>query len=186
ACAFGSRDRVASGGDDRILRIWENGQVTMQMRRHENAILALSFSPTEPIIVSASKDHTLRLWSLDSQSLVHTITDAENAFTACAFNDDGSQIIAGTDQGKLILYARSSNEVTVIDANVGAAVKSCGFSAKSRLVYAVSAAGLRLWTVSSLKPLTAFRADPPLACGALNGDLMALGDTKGKLSLLQL
>ena len=61
---------IASGGDDKTIRIWDicTGHQTSVMNRHTSAVLSIDFSPDGQTLVSSSFDTTLRLWDVKSGS----------------------------------------------------------------------------------------------------------------------
>ncbi len=56
--------RIASGGRDRVIRIWDpsNGEEMAHLPGHTNYVFSLAFSPDGSTLVSGSGDHTVRLW----------------------------------------------------------------------------------------------------------------------------
>lgn len=58
---------VASGGADRVVRLWDTktGEMLRRFEGHRMTITAVSFSPDGRRLGSASLDHTIRVWHLD-------------------------------------------------------------------------------------------------------------------------
>ncbi len=61
--------RVASGGDDRALRVWAPGEPSADtvFEGHEAEVTALAFSPAEPLLVSGDLVGSVRCWDLDAR-----------------------------------------------------------------------------------------------------------------------
>ncbi|KAJ7098546.1 WD40-repeat-containing domain protein [Mycena belliarum] len=59
--------RVAVGGADRMVCVWdvESGRVVYKLPGHKGTVTAVDFHPTEPIILTGSKDGTMLLGELD-------------------------------------------------------------------------------------------------------------------------
>ena len=65
AAAAGQLPIVASAGYDRAVRIWDADlQPVATLLGHEDAVRAVRWAPSRAALVSASNDHTLRLWRL--------------------------------------------------------------------------------------------------------------------------
>jgi WD40 repeat protein len=58
---------LASGGADRVVRLWDikTGEMLRRFEGHRMTIMAVSFSPDGRRLGSASLDHTIRVWRLD-------------------------------------------------------------------------------------------------------------------------
>ncbi|KAJ7261418.1 WD-repeat protein [Mycena rebaudengoi] len=58
---------VGVGGVDRMVCVWEveSGRVVYKLPGHKGTVTAVDFHPTEPIILTASKDGTMLLGELD-------------------------------------------------------------------------------------------------------------------------
>lgn len=66
ALEFSRRDLImASGGDDRIIRLWDQdtGQQRAALKGHQGGIADLQFSADGEVLVSASLDRTVRIWN---------------------------------------------------------------------------------------------------------------------------
>jgi WD40 repeat protein len=56
--------RIASGGRDRLVRLWDaaTGEELVRLPGHSDYVYSLAFSPDGKTLVSSSGDTTLRLW----------------------------------------------------------------------------------------------------------------------------
>ena len=59
---------LATGGEDRMIRLWEVSTVRLlaEWEAHDGNVSALAFRPDAPTLVSGSTDGTLKLWDLVS------------------------------------------------------------------------------------------------------------------------
>ena len=57
---------MASGGEDRRIRLWDlgTGRELARWEGHEAEVTALAFSPDGALLVSGARDGTVRVWDL--------------------------------------------------------------------------------------------------------------------------
>jgi WD40 repeat protein len=57
---------VASAGEDSVVRVWDShtGKLVRNFRSHTGLVSSLSFSPDGRLLVSGSRDHTVKVWDL--------------------------------------------------------------------------------------------------------------------------
>ena len=60
---------LVTGGADKALELWEvtSGRLLGQMQGHTSDIKSVAFTPNGRLIISASDDRSVRIWSLDHQ-----------------------------------------------------------------------------------------------------------------------
>jgi len=88
---------LATGAEDKIIRVWEIATRTIRMRLpgHEQDIYSLDFSGNGRMLASGSGDKTVRLWSLDTEK--ETVNMAiEDGVTTVALSKDGRLVAAGS------------------------------------------------------------------------------------------
>lgn len=71
---------------------------------HGGPVKGLALSPDTQIMVSASFDYTVALWSTDVISTKATLYGHEAAVNVAAFSPDGSQLATGGDDGLILLW----------------------------------------------------------------------------------
>src|SRR5262249_26522761 len=69
AVAFSPKDDgglVASAGEDSAVKIWDShtGKVVRSFRGHTGLVTSLAFSPDGRLLVSGSRDHTVKVWDM--------------------------------------------------------------------------------------------------------------------------
>ena len=99
-----SSELLASGGSDRIIRIWDraDGRFT-HLVGHTRTVNDLCFSPDEKLLASASADSTIRLWRLQDRSS-RVLEDHGSGVLSVAFSRDGATLVSGDCLGNIRLW----------------------------------------------------------------------------------
>jgi hypothetical protein len=91
--------RIASGGRDRVVRLWdaERGEELVRLPGHTNYIFSLAFSPDGVTLASGSGDSTVRLWEtaplsgrLEARRDLAALKDEAEAVVARLFRAEGT------------------------------------------------------------------------------------------------
>ena len=139
---------IASGSTDNTIHLWSIGTEECHViRKHEDNINTVSFSPTDPqLLLSASEDDTVRQWGIDGHQI-----DPPYAGSYVAFSSDGTQFVSCAQKA-----------VTVQNTDFGATVakfylidsipKHCCFSPDGRLITASVGNTIYVWDISSPDP----------------------------------
>ncbi len=69
---------------------------------HENGVKSIAISNN--LLVSASKDETVKVWGINSGTEVSTCYGHDNEVTSVSFSPDGNQAISGDLDGIIILW----------------------------------------------------------------------------------
>jgi WD40 repeat protein len=97
--------RLASGGADRIGRLWDVGtrRVVSTFKGHENAIAAVAFSAKGDLLATGSFDHTIKVWQPAGGSAVQTLRGHDGPVMTVAFTADG-RLLSGSIDGTVRLW----------------------------------------------------------------------------------
>jgi hypothetical protein len=89
-------DRLASGGEDMTIRLWEtvSGEETGRLRGHTGAVTALAFGPDPRWLASGGWDRSARLWDV-STGQFRELAGIGGGIRAVAFSPDGRDLLVG-------------------------------------------------------------------------------------------
>jgi serine/threonine protein kinase len=183
--------RLASGGHDRTIRLFDLGGAQIEMeRRHEDSVMALRFAPDGERLLSTSVDGTLRLWSVPTaragMSLVATLVGHRATVEWAEFSPDGAWIVSLGDDHTLRLWPSSPaalvGEFAVPDNSSGVVEFS---SDGRRLVAENSWARIRMWDVGAAAPRASVVSDPHLPAEAAMFDLALRPDGECVVGIAQ-
>jgi WD40 repeat protein/predicted RNA-binding protein with RPS1 domain len=158
---------------------------------HKASVLDAAFDSSGQRVVTASADHTARIWDVSRRATIRTLSGHMEAVTSAAFNAGGSLIVtSSTDRTARVWSCETGLEVTRLDGHV-AAVASAAFSPKEAalVVTASHDQTARIWSVAGEKQkLTeeprAQKAEVealPAAQSLSTKDAAGLGGTKPRL-----
>lgn len=100
----GSSDRLISSSEDGTIRIWDmhTGHETEHWTAHESGVTSLARINSNDI-VTAGRDHRLRLWSAKGE-LRTEIGQTADVITRLARTHDGNKVISGDWTGRLFVW----------------------------------------------------------------------------------
>ncbi len=78
---------------------------------HTGYVKACAFSPDGKRIVSASWDHTIKLWDAETGEELNTLKGHTWPVSACAFSPDGKRIVLGDKLGQVLLLSLQNVEI---------------------------------------------------------------------------
>jgi RNA polymerase sigma factor (sigma-70 family) len=150
---------VASGGDDRLVRLWipQTGQVLHRLAGHCGEVLTLAFAPDGKTLASAGQDGEIRLWSTATGALLRLWSGHAGAVRAVAFSTDGKVLAsAGADRHVRLWRPDAELAYAYYDLRTVAPL-ALVFVDEKRLAVASEAGAVRLFDLAANKLLCNYR-----------------------------
>jgi WD40 repeat protein len=93
--------KLASGGCDRLVRVWDlaSGKLEHSIENHADWVLGVAFTPDGKGLATASRDKTAKVWDLAGKESLLTFPDHQDHVYAVAITADGKTGISiGSDK----------------------------------------------------------------------------------------
>uniref|UniRef100_A0AAQ4QCC1 Striatin n=1 Tax=Gasterosteus aculeatus aculeatus TaxID=481459 RepID=A0AAQ4QCC1_GASAC len=176
-------DSLIGNNKDAMRKTW-NPKFTL--RSHFDGIRALAFHPVEPVLVTASEDHTLKMWNLQktapakkSTSLdvepIYTFRAHRGAVLSVVMSSSGEQCFSGGVDGTIQCWNTPNPNIDPYDSYDPSMLRGalCGHtdsvwglvysSAHQRLLSCSGDGTVRLWDANTTSPaLAVFNEDQKL------------------------
>lgn len=153
----GDGRRLASGGDDASVRLWDAGTdaALNVLSGHAASVQTVTFSPDSRHVASGSSDRTVRVWDVQTGALIRTLQGHTDRVSSVAFSQDGRRLVSASDDGTLRIWDLETGR------NVGsplpAAPTAIAFSPNGEYFAVASGVGananaVRLWRIDPSDP----------------------------------
>jgi serine/threonine protein kinase len=156
---------MASGGDDRIVRLWETDTHKERfpggLSGHSSAVQVVAFSPNGKLLASGSQDKTAKLWDVTTGREVPFPAKHSDTVETLAFSlPDGRWLASGSADGTIKLWEVETGQESPILPGHDEWVRSLSFSPDGSIL----ASGgdddkVKLWDVGASTLLRTFSFD---------------------------
>ncbi len=113
---------------------------------YDSPINSIAFSPSNPLLASASTDSTIQLWNLNANTLQATLHGHTSNVLSVAFSPDGALLASGSADGTVRLWDPATDTLQATLRGHTSNVLNVAFSPDGSLLASGGADGtVRLW-----------------------------------------
>lgn len=147
---------IASGGEDRTIRIWKNSVYLIEsnnrmgkctaIKGHIGSIRSLSFSPDSAMIVSSSDDKTVKGWNVMKSNFMFSLAGHTNWVRNARLSPDARLVVSGSDDSTVRLWDVSTSKELFKFKDFKESVYCCDWISDGTAICAGSIDGrIKLW-----------------------------------------
>jgi hypothetical protein len=126
------------------------GAERLRLVGHQGRVLSASFSPDGVRIVTASSDHTARLWEATTGQDILALHGHEDSVSSASFSPDGARIVTASDDHTARLWEATTGQEMIALRGHGLSVWSASFSPDgARIVTASNDGTARIWDATT-------------------------------------
>jgi WD40 repeat protein len=121
-------------------------RVSIPIEGHDSWVHSVAFSPDGQIIVSGSRDKTIRLWNTEGNPIGKPLQEHTEEVRSVAFSPDSELIVSGSDDTTIRLWDEQGNSIGQPLRGHKDCVNAVVFSPDGKLIVSGSSDGtVRLW-----------------------------------------
>lgn len=100
---------LVTASSDRTARVWNVPEMTLRsvLGRHQDDVEMAVFHPVKPLVATASRDHRVRVFSLDGE-LIRTFEGHQADVISVEWTGDGDQLCSSSDDGTVRRWSLAS------------------------------------------------------------------------------
>jgi WD40 repeat protein len=156
--AFSADGRfLASAGGEPAIRVWNIAHIAtpawkatcITLEGHKGEVGAVAFHPTQPLLSSASRDTTVKLWDPITGQELRNLVGHSGEAASVAFSGDGTLLASaggrGAKAGEVKLWESATGQLHFAHDNLSHRILSVAFGPGDTLAAAGSDGLVRIW-----------------------------------------
>jgi WD40 repeat protein len=133
----------------------QRANTPLKLRGHTEMIRYAEYSSDGTKIVTASDDHTARIWDARTGSPLTPPLQHADAVMSAAFSSDGKRVVTGTSESKIRIWDAVTGKPVTDSLGLHGSVLSVSFSRDGQMVAAGTDDGkVRTWNALTGQPLS--------------------------------
>lgn len=185
------KSKLASGGVDRIVRVWDvnaDFKLDQSIENHADWVFGVVFAPDNKHLLTCSRDKTAKVWDLAAKESVLTFPDHQNAVYAIAVKPDGKAgVSAGEDNQIRFWNATGEGKQIRASGGHGKAIWRLLYHPTKPIVVSCSGDGtVRTWNTDSGAAVKTLSGHTDYVYGLAlspDGNLIASGAWNGEVRI---
>jgi WD40 repeat protein len=126
------------------------GPLVRTFSGHEDGVNAVALTSDNKYIVSASKDHALRIWDLDTGEAIRTLRGHDGSVNSIALTSDDQYIVSCSSDATVRIWDFDTGEIIRILQGHEGSVNSIALTSDDQyIVSASSDSTIRIWNLRS-------------------------------------
>ncbi|MEK8018238.1 MAG: NB-ARC domain-containing protein, partial [Candidatus Parabeggiatoa sp.] len=109
-------NKLVSGSDDKLVRIWDTNQGTClhTLRGHTQSVQSVAFDPKGQWVASGSHDNTVKIWDVNQGECLHTLQEHHNSIWSVVFSPTGQFLASSSEDQTVKIWAIPANQFAKI------------------------------------------------------------------------
>lgn len=149
-----TENMLAYGGPESILHLWDPraGKRITKFRGHTSNIRSILLSAAGDMVMTASSDQTVKVWSVTAGRCMHTLTMHNDSVWSLYSEDPGLNVFYSSDRSGLVVKTDVRGTMGEMDDGLCLAVAQ-----EHDMVYRVVASGDHIWTATQRSSINRWR-----------------------------
>ncbi|PRW60889.1 transducin beta 3 isoform A [Chlorella sorokiniana] len=191
---------LASGGADKLLKVWDISEVspdaeapaklrvTAAVAAHDKDINAVAVAPNDSVICTGSQDRTAKVWRMPNLVLSLTLKGHKRGIWAVAFSPVDQAVATASGDKTVRLWSLADGScLRTFEGHQASVLRLDFLSAGTQLVSAGADGLIKLWSVRMSECVNTFDAHDDkvwaLTLAGSSGDLLASGGGDGAIAV---
>ena len=138
---------------------------------HTDEILALEVTPDSQLLISGSKDHTIKVWDIATGQEIYTLIGHTGSVLTLVLTSDGKQVISGSADHTIKIWSlETGQEIYTLRGHQGI-IPTLALSSDGKILYSGSEdKTVKLWSLETQQEIAGFECQQSILSLAVTPD----------------